>query len=179
MKQIQLLLAVAAVLTFGTAQANNFSKPAYEGAKADIKANHKAARDASNSLSGNAKDICIEEAKGREQVALAQLEFNYTGASKDGLKVQTARSDARYALAKEKCDDLAGNAKDLCVREAKTARDKAQADIKLAKQVSIATDDAESARMQADYKLAAEKCASLAGDSKDACMASAKARYQR
>ncbi len=176
----RLALALAATLALAAAPgayANNFSKSAYDGAKNDIKSTYKAERDTCNSLSGNAKDICVEQVKGHEKIAMAQLDYNYTGATKDEVKVYQARYEARYDVAKEKCDDLAGDPKDLCLREAKTARDKAQADLKLAKKVSDAVDDADSTRMKADYKLAAEKCAPLAGDVKDVCMASAKARY--
>jgi hypothetical protein len=33
-----------------------------------------------------------------------------------------AKVDADYAVAKEKCDDFSGNAKDVCVKEAKAAQ---------------------------------------------------------
>ena len=172
-------LAVAAfsLLAIGAAQATNFSKSVYAGAKDDIKANYKAEREACNSLAGNAKDICVETAKGRENVAAAQLEFNYTGKSSDEANVYKARYEARYNLAKEKCDDLGGNAKDVCVKEAQAGRDKAKADLKLATKVNDAAGTAVAEHVKADYKVAREKCDSLSGDAKDVCVASAKARY--
>lgn len=172
-------VALAALLGIaGGAQAANFSKGAYEGAKADIKSVYKTERYTCDALSGNAKDVCVEAAKGREKIALAQLEYNYSGSSKDQLKLQETQYEARYELAKERCDERSGEAKDLCVREAKTARDKAQADVKLGKQVAAATESAEQAQLKADYKLAKERCETLTGDAKDVCQASAKARYR-
>lgn len=169
---------IAALLGLaGGAHASNFSKEAYNGAKADIKSQYKAERDKCDSMSGNAKDVCVEEAKGREAVALAQLEYNYTGKASDERKLAERRYEAAYEVAKEKCDDLSGDAKDVCVREAKSARDKAKADVKLAKAVTNAADDAQQARNKADYKLAMEKCDSMSGTAKDTCVASAKARY--
>lgn len=159
------------------APATNFSRGAYDGAKADIRAGYKAEREKCDAQSGNARDICREQAKGREQIALAQLDYNYTGSARDETKLLEAQYKARYALAKERCDDLSGDSKALCLREAKTARDKAQADVKLAKRVTIATEDAEIARAKADYKLEMEKCSQMSGDAKDGCVASAKARY--
>ncbi len=170
-------VALAALTCLAGAQASNFSKATYNGAKDDIKATYKVEKDGCATLSGNAKDICVEQAKGHEKVALAQLEANYSGNVKDGLKLQTAMYEARYDLAKEKCDDLAGNAKDVCVTGAKTMRDKAKADVKLKKVVTEAMVDDATTRMKADYKLAREKCDALAGDPKDICVASAKARF--
>ena len=45
--------AAAALLSLGTAQAANFAKGTYEGAKQDIKANFKTDRESCNSLSGD------------------------------------------------------------------------------------------------------------------------------
>jgi hypothetical protein len=47
--------------------------------------------------------------------------------------VRTAKADAAYELAKEKCDDLSGNAKDVCQKDAKAAQASAKADAKAAK----------------------------------------------
>jgi len=128
-------------------------------------------------MTGNAKEVCVEESKGREKVALAWLDYNYSGAESDQAKLNEAIYEARYEVAKERCDDVAGDAKDVCQREAKTERDKAKADAKASKKVADALDSAEAAKMKADYKLAAERCDSLTGERKDICVASAKARY--
>ena len=170
-------VALAAITCLAGAHASNFSKATYNGAKDDIKATYKAEKDGCATLAGNAKDICVEQAKGHEKVALAQLEANYSGSAQDTLKLQTAQYEARYDVAKEKCDDLAGNAKDVCVTSAKTMRDKAKADVKLKKVVTEAMVDDVTTRMKADYKLAREKCDALAGEPKNICVASAKARF--
>jgi len=171
------LIAAALSLCAGMAQAANFSKSVYDGAKDDIKKTYKVDKDACDQLSGNAKDICVKEAKGREDVALAQLEYNYSGNAKDEAKLIEARYEARYDVAKERCDDRSGEAKDVCQREAKTSYEKAKAELKMNKKVAAAVDDAEETRVKADYKLAAEKCNTLSGDAKDVCVNSAKARY--
>lgn len=168
----------AAVLAFaGAAHANNFSHGVYAASKDNIKAMYKSEKDGCGTLSGNAKDICVEKAKGREQVALAQLEFNYTGKPKDEAGLYEAQYKADYAIAKEMCDDQSGNAKDVCLKEAAGARDKAKANLKLAKKVSAATDSAIETHMKADYKVAKEKCGAMSGNEKDVCVSSAKAWY--
>lgn len=171
------LLALSLALCGGLAQAANFAKSVYNGAKEDIKSTYKADREACGKLSGNAKDICIAETKGLEKIALAQLEYNYTGKADDEVNLYKTRYEAQYEVAAERCDDLAGDTKSLCVREAKTERDKAKADTKMTKKVAEAVEDADATRLKADYKLATARCDTLAGEAKDVCMASAKARY--
>ncbi len=70
-------------------------------------------------LTGNDKDVCIKQAKATKIAALAD--------AKADKKVIEARADARadkrnaeYKVALEKCDALAGAAKDQCVSGAKS-----------------------------------------------------------
>ncbi|HEY1128830.1 MAG TPA: hypothetical protein VGF12_05455 [Roseateles sp.] len=179
MKQIRtsrLLCLLALIGLAGTASAN-LAKPVYTSAKDEVKAMFKTERDKCDSLAGNAKDVCVERAKGQEKVALANLEYQYTGKEKDRHHYLESRFEARYKLAKEMCDDKSGNAKDVCVAEAKAEHDKAKADLKANKAVAEAESDALDAKLKADYKVASERCDALAGDAKDSCRASAKARY--
>lgn len=175
-----LSIITAALLSLGTAQAaNNFSKPVYDAAKDEVKGIYKAERDTCSAKVANVKDVCVEMAKGRENVALAQLEFNYTGKQKEEMALWKAKVGARYDVAKEKCDSLTGNDKDVCVSEAKSARDKSEANMKLAKTTNAAIEDADEAHLKADYKVASEKCNALSSDKKNVCIASAKAHYRQ
>lgn len=175
----QLFRAVCALALAGSAAVAHaeMSNATYNSAKDQLKAAYKVERDSCASMSGNAKDICVETAKGREDVALAHLQMQRTGNAKDASKFATARSDARYEVAKEKCDDATGNAKDVCVKQAKAEHEKTKADIKLNKEVREARNDAEETKLKADYNVANERCDSLTGDSKSACVATAKARF--
>ena len=65
----------------------------------------------------------------------------------------------------------------MCVKEAKAVEVKALADAKMGKQIGEAKKDAAQDKRDADYKVAAEKCESLAGDAKTSCMAAAKAKF--
>ena len=170
-------LACVCLLTLPMAYAANISKADYTAGKARISAGYKADKAACDSQSGNAKDICIQEAKAKEKVALAELEYSHTGKATDRNKVLVARAESAYAVAKERCDDLAGNAKDVCVKEAKAIEVKALADAKLGKDIGEARQDAASQKLDADYKVAIEKCDALAGDAKNNCVAAAKARF--
>jgi hypothetical protein len=172
-------LAVAALFAASGAFAATMSQADYKAGKDRISADYKADKAACDSFSGNAKDICVEQAKGKESVAKAELEANYSGKTADFAKVAVAKADANYAVAKEMCDDKGGNAKDVCVSEAKAAHTKELADAKLNKKVGEARSDAVQDKRDADYKVAAEKCESLAGDAKAACLSAAKQRFDK
>ncbi len=170
-------LATAAMLVLPVAHAATMTKADYKGSKTRISADFKADKAACASLAANAKDICIEEAKAKEKVARAELEYAYTGKSGDRNKLLVAKAESAYAVAKEKCDDKAGNDKDVCVKEAKAVRVKALADAKMGKEIGEAKKDAAADKRDADYSVAVEKCDALAGDAKASCVAAAKAKF--
>ena len=168
---------VAALLTLSLANAATINKADYSAGKARISADYKADKAACATLKANAKDICVEEAKAKQKVARAELEFGYSAKPADQTKLLVAKAESTYAVAREKCDDKAGNDKDVCVKEAKAIEVKGLADAKMGQQIGEAKTDAAAEKRDADYKVAAEKCDAMAGDAKSACIASAKARF--
>jgi len=170
-------LAIAALLALPLAQAATLTKAEYDAGKTRISADYKANQTACTSLAGNAKDICVQEAKGKEKVARAELEFGYTAKPADHTKVLVAKAESAYAVAKEKCDDSAGNVKDVCVKEAKATEVKALANAKMGQEIGAAQKDAAAVKRDADYDVAAQKCDSLAGETKAGCIAAAKAAF--
>jgi hypothetical protein len=170
------------------ATAAAMSKDARDQAYKSAEAQFKTDKESCKSLTGNAKDICMEEAKGREKVAKAEADAAYKNTPKARESARVARADAAYNVAKEKCDDQTGNAKDVCVKEAKAAHVKAKADAKVdrvaadttktsVEKTAAARKDAAEDKRDADYKVAIEKCDSLAGAAKDNCVKDAKMRY--
>lgn len=170
----KLSLLMAGLLALPLAQASSMSKANYSAAKTRIGADYKADQAACATLSGNAKDVCVEQASAKQKVARAELEYAYSGKPADQNKLKVVQAESAYAVAKEKCDDLAGNAKDVCVKEAQAAETKALADAKMGQQIGEAKVDASQAKRDADYKVAVEKCDALAGDAKTSCLSAAK-----
>jgi len=170
-------LILATLVAIPVAGAATMSKSDYRAGKSLISADYKTEKAACAVLAGNTKDICVEEAKGKEAIAKAELEYAYTGKATDSNKVLVTKAKAVYAVAKERCDDKSGNAKDVCVKEAKAVETKALADAKLGKQIGEARKDAAQEKRDADYKVAIEKCDMLAGDTKASCVASAKTTF--
>jgi hypothetical protein len=168
---------VALLLALPAAEAATISKADYKAGKTRISEDYKAQKSACGTSTGNAKDICAEEAKAQEKVARAELEYAYSGKPKDQNKVLVAKAESAYAVAKEKCDDQTGNNKDVCVKAAKADEVKALADAKMGKEIKASQTDAAQSKRDAEYKLAAEKCEALAGDAKSNCMTAAKGRF--
>lgn len=174
---LKVSLLLAAMLALPVAQAASLTPAEYQAGKTRINADLKADKKLCDAQTANAKDICIEEAKGKEKVAIAELEYAHTGKPADANKVQVAKAEAAYAIAKERCDDKMGKEKELCQKEAKAAETKALADAKLGKVVGEARKDASDDKREADYQVAAQKCEAMSGESKNACVADAKLKF--
>jgi len=164
------------------------SKANYTQAMKDADAQYKTAKSACASLSGNAKDICAAEAKGKHNVAKAETEAAYKHTPKARESARVAHAQATYDVAIQRCDDLAGNTKDVCVKEAKAALVKGKSDAKVDRVAADtnreavttqaeARKDASADKREAEYKVAIEKCDALAGAAKDACVSAAKSKY--
>jgi osmotically-inducible protein OsmY len=122
--------AIALAFSAGAMAAPGMSKDDYQADKGRIAAEYKSAKAACATLTANAKDVCVAEAKGKEKVAKADLEARYKPGDKTSRAVKTANAEADYAVAKEKCDDKAGNDKKACIKEAKAVEVRAKADAK-------------------------------------------------
>ena len=101
------------------------TKNEYEVEKDRIEAAYKSAKAQCDKLSGNAEDICEEEAKGKRNIARAELEQQREPSDKNARAVELAKAKATYEVAEERCDDLQGEAEDRCEREARAAYDAA------------------------------------------------------
>jgi len=194
------VITVAITLAFSAGvMAASMTKAEYKAGQDNVAVDYKKEKAACDALSANAKDVCVAEAKGQEKVAKAQLESDYRPSHKATYDIQVAKAEAIYAVANQKCDDAAGNAKDVCVKEAKAAETKSKADAKAQMKTSdgkaIANDKTAAANTQAlkqgadarkeaaadksdaDYAVAREKCDTYAGGAKDVCLDRAKSSF--
>ena len=111
--------------------ATPMSQGSYTTANKSADAQYRIDKEACSSLSGNAKDICVAEAKGRDSVAKADAEAAYKNTPKARQNARATLAQASYNVAAEKCDDLAGNRKDVCVKEAKAELVRGKANAKV------------------------------------------------
>lgn len=94
-------------------------------------------------------------------------------------KAAKSQAEAVYDKEIEHCDTLSGNDKDVCVKAAKAKRTDAEADAKAQHKASDARKDANEDKLEADYKVAKERCDNFSGSEKDACQERAKAKYHQ
>jgi hypothetical protein len=130
-------IAIAIGLAFGAgASAQNMSKAEYKSGKDGIAADYKSAKAACAPLSGSRRDgsrgkiqrqICEAEAKGKEDVAKAELEARYSPSTQNRNAVNVAKAKADYSVAKQRCE-AADHVKQVCMEEAKAAETRAMAD---------------------------------------------------
>lgn len=136
-RSMKLSLIVAGLMAVSSGfAADKMSKEDYKAAKDKITAEYKAAKELCKPMKDNAQDVCEKEAKAKEKVALAELDFNRSGKDTDRAKLAKVKADAEYDVAKEKCEDQKGDGMMACKKEAKAAHDKAVADAKGEKKVA-------------------------------------------
>jgi hypothetical protein len=133
MKKHLLMLAIASSCLLGAQASNAMSKDEYKAAKDKIEADYKVDKAACDGMKDNAKDVCLKQAQGKENVAKAELDQQYEPSASHQRKVAEEKVDAQYAVAKEKCDDQKGAEKSACEKQAKADEAKGKADIKAMK----------------------------------------------
>jgi hypothetical protein len=65
----------------------------------------------------NEKGICMADAKRTEKVAKAQLKASYKPSSYAIYEASVNKDNAEYLVAEEKCNSMAGTAKETCVTD--------------------------------------------------------------
>jgi hypothetical protein len=118
-------------------------------------------------------------------IGMATLTVATTGAAmtKEARVTYNAAVDkatATYKMARDMCDPLKANDKDVCVEEAKAAEKRAKADAKAHyKHTRKAWTAARIAAADADYSVAKAKCGARSGNDKDVCVEEAKAVHTK
>ena len=182
-----IVLALAAGCAFAGSAGAAVPKDQYRSERDRVQAAYKTALDSCTALKANARDICRAEAKGNYQVAKAELEAQYRPTPKRDDKVKREKAEAAYRLAKEKCDDLSGNAKDVCSKEAKATYVAARGEEKVSRaavEKGVNSRKANSERKEArddntdaQYAAAKERCDALSGDAKANCIGDVKKKF--
>lgn len=187
LKLTTLAMAIGLALS-ASAMGGTLSEAQYKKAGEAITATHRSDQAACQEMAGNTRDVCMAKANGRETVAKAERESAYRNSSKNRYYVSIAKADAAFAIAKEKCDDLAGNAQDVCRKEAQSAEVAAKAEAERVQKTADATATARdtaaeaskasaASTQEAAYAVAKEKCDALVGDAQSTCLTQAKAQH--
>jgi|GEM_PF-5878293 len=186
-----LVTLVAASLVVTGARA--MDRTEYNTARQRMAADTQVRQDKCRALTANARDVCRMEARGFERIARADLEALYRPSEQAHFKARVARADAAYAVAREKCNDLAGQARKVCQKDAKGVQVRAVEDAKVAQvqarpgdtpaaknaAVAEALKHAAAERRKADFDAARERCSALAADLQAKCLDDAKRVYSQ
>jgi len=167
------ILASGAAVAAPTAEA----KAAYVQAKDRAEADYKMARAQCDAITGNPKQVCKAEADAARVRTREEASAMYKNTLKAFTESRMKIAAANYTRDKAKCGALAGNDKDVCLKQAKATRIAAQADARADKKAIEARTDARDDKRTAEYKVALEKCDAYAGAAKDSCVSTAKSQY--
>jgi hyperosmotically inducible protein len=172
------LLATAVSASFAAAPtaALNHDPATYRNVTQKAAADYKVAVAKCTGMSGNAKDVCIEEAKSARAHAEADAIAQYNNTAKGRAKASVAVADADYALAKAKCGDMTGADKDSCMNNARSVRTAAVADAKAGRDIGATASNTgvvppmSATARDARQAAAVEKCTQLAGQARTGCL---------
>jgi osmotically-inducible protein OsmY len=170
------LLATAVSASFAAAPtaALNHDPATYQNVTKKAAADYKMATAKCTGMTGNAKSICMEEAKAARAHAQADAVAQYNNTAKGRAKARTAVADADFALAKAKCADMSGADKDNCINNATVVHTAAVADAKADRAVAVTTDNVtpvtSTATREATKAAAVDKCAQVAGQPNTGCL---------
>lgn len=87
--------------------------------------------------------------------------------------------EQRYEAEKKRCENLQGDEKDVCEKQAEANRDAAKADSERDAKKAEANRDANKEKKDAQFKVEKEKCEAMSGDAQDRCIAEVKTRFDR
>ena len=162
-----------------SAAGNRDTKADYTAAKNNASTQYKINRAKCDALMGNPKEVCVMQAKSDQLHAEAEAEVAYKGTDKARSIARKDIANADYDVAKTQCKSRTGNDEDVCIQEAKSARIAALVDAKADLKVAGIRKEAAEDKMDAEYKVAKEKCDGLAGEAKDGCLKLVKAHFSK
>lgn len=125
------IAALPLVLTLALctgAAAQGMSPGEYRAARKTVESDFTTARTGCEPMLANVKDLCFADVRGREAVALAELQAEYQPSARASHDVRLAKAEAAFALARERCDDQPSAKQRSCILDAGTARAAARSD---------------------------------------------------
>src|SRR5450830_1444470 len=171
------LLATAISASYAAAPtaALNHDPATYRNVTQKATADYKLALEACKDMSGNARTVCMEEAKATRARTEADAIAQYNNTTAGRAKARAAVADADFAVAKAKCNDATGAEKDSCLANANAVHTAAVADVKADRATAGVTPvttspNTAAATRDATKAAAVDKCAQIAGNSKTGCL---------
>jgi len=181
MKTSHVLLLIGAAL--GWAGQSVAQQPApdakivHQQARDAAEATYDAAKARCDAVAGIPHEICVADAR----AARVRIEEEADAAYKNTLAAYTqARmriATSYYERDKTRCGAAVGNDREVCLRQAKATLVATQADARADRKAIEARLDAQDAKVDAEYRVALQKCDAYAGDVKEGCVSTARTAY--
>ena len=170
-----LATAISASYAAAPTAALNHDPATYKNVTQKAAADYKLATNACKDMSGNAKTVCMEEAKAARAHTEADAVAQYNNTTAGRAKARSAVADADFAVAKAKCADATGAEKESCMANAEAVHTAAVADVKADRATAGATPvttspNTTTASRDATKAAAVDKCAQIAGSTKTGCL---------
>jgi len=180
MKTSHALLLIGAALGWAgqaAAQAALDAKAVYQQTMDAAEAGYDAAKARCDAMAGVPHEICVADAR----AARVRVEEEAGAAYKNTLAAYTqARmriATAYYERDKTRCGAAVGNDREVCQRLAKATLVASQADARADRKAIEARLDARDAKIDAEYRVALQKCDAYAGDVKEGCVSTTRTAY--
>lgn len=140
-------------------------------------------------VTGHARELCKEQARGERDIAVAELQLRNEPTGENDAKLRLAKAEAAYARALVQCKDFAGRAREVCRRDARRGYEEAEVDARLQREVAeqqlraentVRVRTAEADRVaQAQFAAARQRCEALPVEGRVNCLEDAKTRFAR
>jgi hypothetical protein len=185
MKKISAVIA-ASVAAFGFAStastasaASTAAKDTYALARQSADTNYQRAQAQCIALTGVPRNVCVAEAEAVRTRATSSAKVQYKGTRQAHANARIAVANADFAVAEAKCESHAGNKKEVCLKEAAAAKAAIKVNATADRKIIAARNEAAEKTLDANYKVALEKCGAYAGTTARNCVAAAKARFAK
>ncbi|MCW5623534.1 MAG: hypothetical protein KIT73_02315 [Burkholderiales bacterium] len=172
----------------GIANAAPLSQAEYHAARDEITNRYVADKSACAAAGHRTDSVCIAEAKAREMVAKAELTVTYSPSTQNRYYARMSRADAAYAIDDAKCGSGPEGARAACRQAASDALAVAKAEARAPQNLPATPisrrepplqpgKEVMTAKRNAAFASALEKCNTYADATKDTCIKEAKARF--
>jgi len=186
------LVALAAGLSFCTwVPAQVLARSDYQAREQAIAAQFRTANARCVALSGHPHEVCTAEANAAAKIARAELEARNRPSAKARHRALIVAADSRLAVARMRCADRRGAARNTCETQAMgawtsagadagTRLKKAEANARAAEQSADDREEGSSDTLDARYAAARRQCDGYdPGKTRDLCLSQTRAHFTR
>lgn len=170
-------IALASAGPVSAQQAAPNARDNYQRTLDGAEAAYDTARARCDAVAGVPHEICVAEARAARVRVEEEAEAAYANTLAAYTRARMRIAAAYHERDKARCGALAGNEREVCLQQAKAYLVAARADARADRKTVEARLDARDEKIDAEYRVALQKCDAFAGAAKDQCVGTARAAY--